>query len=225
MIRAIVVDDEPATAVIVKSVIERELVPIEIVGTASNGRKACELIDEVAPDLVFMDIRMPYKSGLDVMREKPDHKYIIITAYDQFEYAQEALRLGAKDLLLKPLKANQFRQAIERAVGWNFTKSPDVNKVLEYVNANYKESFEVSKLAKEIYTTPTSLARLFKKHMGMSILTYLHTVRINHAIKLLKTGEMSISEIAKEVGYENINNFYKYFKRFNGMTPAEFVSR
>ena len=81
------------------------------------------------------------------------------------------------------------------------------------------------KLAKEIYTTPTSLARLFKKHMGMSILTYLHTVRINHAIKLLKTGEMSISEIAKEVGYENINNFYKYFKRFNGMTPAEFVSR
>ncbi len=225
MIRTIVVDDEPATAVIVENMIRREMLPLEVVASASNGRKALELINEIDPELIFMDIRMPFKNGLDVMREAPDHTYIIITAYDQFEYAQDALRLGAKDLLVKPIKTDQFRQAIERAVGWNFTKSPDVNKVIEFVNKNYRENFEVSKLAKDIFTTPTSLARLFKKHMDMSILTYLHTVRINQAVKLLKAGEMSISEISKEVGYENINNFYKYFKRFNDMTPAEFISR
>ena len=96
--------------------------------------------------------------------------------------------------------------------------------MLEYVNSHYSESFEVSRMAKEIYTTPTSLARVFKKHMGMSILTYLHTVRINHAVRLLRISDKSIAEISKEVGYENVNNFYKYFKRFNGTTPAEYMN-
>ena len=224
MLRAVIIDDEPATAVIIKAALKKEALPIEIAGTASNGQKAVELIDEAEPDLVFTDIEMPFKSGLEVMRERPDYNYIVITAYELFDYAQEALRLGAKDFLLKPIKYDQLKNAIERAIGWNFTQSQDVNKVLEYVNSHYSESFEVSRMAKEIYTTPTSLARVFKKHMGMSILTYLHTVRINHAVRLLRISDKSIAEISKEVGYENVNNFYKYFKRFNGTTPAEYMN-
>lgn len=224
MIKAVIFDDEPATEAIIRDAIKKEELPVEIIGTASNGRKAVEVISELEPDLIFTDIRMPFKSGLDIMRECPGYSYIVITAYDLFDYAQAALRLGAKDLLLKPIKYDQLKGAIERAVGWNFTKSPDVNKVLEYINAHYSEKFEVSSMAKEIYTTPTSLARLFKRHMDMSILTYLHKIRIKESKKLLRKGGMSISEVSKAVGYENINNFYKYFKRFNDMTPSEYMN-
>lgn len=225
MVKAIIVDYEPAVAAIITHFIEREHIPIEITGTAVNGRQAVEMIKKQEPRLVFLDIQMPLMNGFEVMKECPDIHYIIITAYESFEYAQQALRLGAKDILLKPVEYKQFIQAITRAIGWQFTPNAMVNSILEYINGHYTRKVELNQLAQMLYTTPSHMARLFKKHMGISMVAYINKVRIEKAVELLNDGQYSIKAVAELTGYDSLNNFYKYFKIHMGMTPAAYCQK
>lgn len=222
MIQAIIVDDEPAVAAIIQHFVNRNSIPIEIVKTATNGKQALDYIKRYKPQLVFLDIQMPLLNGFEVMEAAPDIHYIIITANESFSYAQQALRLGAKDILLKPIEYKQFMQAITRAIGWKFTGNATINNILEYINEFYAKKIELNQLAEQFYATPSHIARLFKKNMGMSIITYVHQVRIEQAVLLLDSGQYSIKTVAEMVGYESLNNFYKYFKLHMGMTPAAY---
>ena len=99
---------------------------------------------------------------------------------------------------------------------------PTVKSVLAYIHSHYGENIHLEDLEKETFCTESHLSRLFKKYMGETILSYLHRVRIQKAISLLEKGEKSVQEISLEVGYRNLNNFYKYFKQHTGETPAGF---
>lgn len=222
MIRAIIVDDEPVVAGIIRYFIQSDSLPIEIVGEARDGQEAMVLIGAKTPHLVFLDIQMPCMNGFQLMRALPEYNYIVITAYDSFQYAQEALRLGAKDILLKPIEPKDLRQSITRALGWSFTKSQLTNDIIEYIQEHYAEQVEVNELARIYYTTANHIARTFKKYMGMGVINYLHAVRIQKAVALLQDTDKEIKEISEKCGYENINNFYKYFKREKGCTPAAY---
>ena len=107
MIKAVIIDDEPAVATIIRHFIKEESLPIEIAGTAENGVLGVSLIKKEEPEIVFLDIQMPMMNGFEVIRECPASNYIIVTAFEQFDYAQEALRLGAKDILLKPVDSHK----------------------------------------------------------------------------------------------------------------------
>ena len=222
MIRTVICDDEKAALHIIQYFIENENLPIQIVGMAENGREALELIKREKPDLAFLDIHMPYLNGFEVIQQIEGVKVIIITAYDSFAYAQRALRMNVCDIISKPIELDQLRQAIRRAIGWNFTDNPTVNTVLAYIHSHYGENIHLEDLEKETFCTESHLSRLFKKYMGETILSYLHRVRIQKAISLLEKGEKSVQEISLEVGYRDLNNFYKYFKQHTGETPAGF---
>ena len=77
-------------------------------------------------------------------------------------------------------------------------------------------------IAKRMYTSPGYLGTVFTKKMGISIKEYLHTMRMEEAVRLMTQTDMSLSEIAYNVGYNNYNNFYHHFERFFGMTPREY---
>lgn len=228
MIRTLICDDEKASQDIIQLFIEEENPMLEIVGTASNGIEALELIQKEKPDLVFMDIHMPCFSGMEVIEKSratdPEVKFIIITAYESFEYARQALRLGAVDILPKPVDFDQLSEAITRAVGIHFTPSNLVNHILEYIHDNYNKEIHLPELAQLSFCTESHLAREFKKYTGGTILTYIHKIRIERAVTLLKEGNVGIQEAADQVGYQNINNFYKYFKQSTGMTPAAYLN-
>lgn len=223
MIRAVICDDEKAALNIIRHFVEAETLPIEIVGTAENGRDAWNLIQREKPDLAFMDIHMPYMNGFEIIQKMTDTKVIIITAYDSFEYAQRALRLGASDIISKPVEFDQLRQAIVRAVGWKFTGNEIVNTILEYIYEHYCEKIELETLANLTFCSESHIARVFKKHTGMTIVSYVHQVRIENSIKKMTEDGLSVKEAAEEVGYQNLNNFYKYFKFQTGMTPASYI--
>ncbi|RHA14020.1 response regulator [Megasphaera sp. AM44-1BH] len=225
MLHAIIVDDEPAVAAIIKHFIEKDCMPVTIDYIANNGKQALNYIRRHNPQLVFLDIQMPIMNGFEVMKEAPDTRYVIITAIESFSYAQQALRLGARDILLKPIDHKQLTQAIIRAVGWKFTDNGTINTLLEYINEHYAEKIELNKLSEIVYATPSHIARLFKKHMGMSIITYVHQVRIERAVQLLDSGTCSIKMAAEMTGYESLNNFYKYFKLHMHMTPSAYCSQ
>ena len=72
MIRAVICDDETASLAIIRYLIESEGLPIEIVGTASNGQSGLELIQKEEPDLAFLDIQMPKMDGFEVLKDKSD---------------------------------------------------------------------------------------------------------------------------------------------------------
>ena len=89
MIRAVICDDERATCNIIRHFTEAEKLPLQIVGTAENGRDALELIRREKPDLVFMDIHMPYMNGFEIIQQIQACRIIIITAYDSLNMPRE----------------------------------------------------------------------------------------------------------------------------------------
>ena len=225
MIRAVICDDEKAALNIIRHFIEAEKLPIQIVGTAENGRDAWNLIQCEKPDLVFMDIHMPYMNGFEIIQKMKDTKVIIITAYDSFEYAQKALRLGTSDILSKPIDMEQLKQAVIRAIGWSFTGNEVVDTILEYLYGHYAEKIELETLAQLTYCTESHIARVFKKHTGTTIISYVHKIRIEKSIQMMEEQNLSVKEAALAAGYQNLNHFYKYFTQYTGMTPAAYIKQ
>lgn len=120
-VRTLIVDDEA----LARGVVREHLVPhraIEIVGESPNGFEAVKAIDELKPDLVFLDIQMPKLNGFEVL-EMTDHSpaVIFVTAYDQF--AVQAFEVHAVDYLLKPFSPERFAEALDRALDRIRTKT------------------------------------------------------------------------------------------------------
>jgi len=117
VISAILVDDETLASDELAYQL-KEFLDLEIVATATNGIEAVKLIEDLEPDLVFLDVQMPGLDGLSVirkLREKniPLPYFVMATAYDQ--YAIEAFRWEALDYLLKPVEKERLAMAVERA--------------------------------------------------------------------------------------------------------------
>jgi two-component system LytT family response regulator len=114
-IRVLIVDDEPLARERLAELLARET-GVEIVGTADNGIAAVESIRTKSPDLVFLDVQMPGKTGLDVVRDVGADAMpatIFVTAFDQ--YALRAFEVAALDYLVKPFDDERFEQAFQRA--------------------------------------------------------------------------------------------------------------
>ena len=120
MIRLLIADDEKlereALAELVQRRFEREVV-LEV---AENGRKAADTAVLWGADLILMDIEMPGMSGLDaaraVLAQRPSCRVIFVTAYSLFQYAHEAVHLGACDYLLKPVDPDELEASVRRAM-------------------------------------------------------------------------------------------------------------
>ena len=114
-IRVLIVDDEPLARQRLEDLLGAES-GVEIVASVDNGTAAVEAVRSLRPDLVFLDVQMPGKTGIDVVREiGPDHmpSTIFVTAYDR--YALQAFDLAAVDYLVKPFDDERFEQAFRRA--------------------------------------------------------------------------------------------------------------
>src|SRR5215212_2923957 len=114
-VRVLIVDDEPLARQRVEDLLRAEEA-VEIVASVDNGTAAVEAVRSLQPDLVFLDVQMPGKTGIDVVREVgPDQmpSTIFVTAYDR--YALQAFDLAAVDYLVKPFDDERFEQAFRRA--------------------------------------------------------------------------------------------------------------
>ena len=95
-----------------------------------------------------------------------------------------------------------------------------VNKGILYIENNYMKKIDINELAKMCYTSPSTFRRKFKKATGMSPIEYKNKLKIIKASELLKTGEYSVKEAAKEVNIEDIYYFSKMFKKHMNTTPS-----
>jgi two-component system LytT family response regulator len=114
-IRAIIVDDEPLARGLIRSLLEPE-VDLDVVAEYAGGTAALKEMDTIRPDLMFLDVQMPRKSGIEVARALAGDEapYIIfVTAYDR--YAIDAFELNALDYVLKPIDPDRFSASVRRA--------------------------------------------------------------------------------------------------------------
>lgn len=112
VVRALIAEDEPLARRTLRE-LAAELDWLQVVGEAADGAEAVRMIDALAPDLLFLDVRMPELSGVEVLRRiRHDPEVVFTTAYD--DYALAAFELEALDYLLKPFGRERFRAAAER---------------------------------------------------------------------------------------------------------------
>ena len=111
MNKLLIVDDEPIERDGMQAILQKAYPKLEI-KQAKNGKIAIEIADEYKPDLIMMDIMMPGMSGLEAVEiisaKNPHIKFVMVTAYDMFDFARQALKLGVKDYLLKPSRASEI---------------------------------------------------------------------------------------------------------------------
>lgn len=117
--RAILVDDEVFTRKGLMKLIDWKACGFQIVDEADNGEDALSLIKRVRPDVVITDIRMPVLDGLELIRRIVDESeaspvFIIISGYHDFKYAQQAVRYGVHDFIVKPIDENEFSDTLRK---------------------------------------------------------------------------------------------------------------
>ena len=115
MIDAIIVDDEPKNVKILKALLSEYCPEVRVVGEASSAEEAANVINENKPDVVFLDVEMPYGNAFDLLDKlKPvDFEIIFVTAFD--DYTLKAFRYSAIDYLLKPVNIDELKAAVEKA--------------------------------------------------------------------------------------------------------------
>ncbi len=121
MWKALLVDDEAVIVKGLRRLIDWSALNVQIVGEATDGLTAAEMIEKYAPDFVISDIRMPGLSGLDLMERSRmgvrSPKFIFISGYEEFEYVHQALTGGAVDYLLKPVSADALERSVRKVLG------------------------------------------------------------------------------------------------------------
>lgn len=101
--------------------------------------------------------------------------------------------------------------------------SPDtVNETLRYISDNYNKKIDVKSCADHVFVSPNYLEHLFSQNVGMPIFTYIANIRFQKAIDLLLKSDLSIVEIAKEVGFSDSQGLIRLFKNKTGMTPLSY---
>lgn len=116
MYSVVIIDDNKIAVEAISKSTDWEKCGCRVAGTAYDGIAGLELIHDAAPDIVIIDIQMPGFNGLDVIKKikgaRKDIQFIIISGYSQFEYAQQAIRYGVCDYLLKPIMTEEMEQAL-----------------------------------------------------------------------------------------------------------------
>jgi len=128
MLKSIIIDDELAARKSLEKIIQLYLnESVSIEGTADNLKEGIQLIRKTKPDVVFLDIEMPFQSGLELFDYVDiDFSVVVITAYK--DYAIQALRNGATDYLLKPVNVQELKKAVERIMENKKTTAPKLNE-------------------------------------------------------------------------------------------------
>ncbi len=152
--KVLFVDDEEEVCQIIMKKLDWESMGYAVAGYAHNGVEALEMAEEVQPDVVMTDIKMPYMDGLTLARELKKRyqniRVIIFSGFDEFEYAREAIKLEAAEYILKPINATELRVVFEKvktSLDQELSEKRDIEKLREY----YLQSLPV--LQESIYTS------------------------------------------------------------------------
>lgn len=234
------VEDEPLLSQSLAKHIESLDDGYKVVCQAPDGQSALDLLEKQEIHLIMTDVQMPVMNGL-VLAKHIHEKYphiitIILTGFADFNYAQEALRQGVFDYLLKPVKDEalcavlaktrlqlQKDYTLEDEISSSGKNSRQiVDNIAEYVRNHYMENIDFSSLAGEMGFSSAYLTKLFNKYIGDTPLKYLTDIRMEEAKNLLANTSLPIREVGEKVGYPDQFHFSKTFRKATGKNPTAY---
>ena len=239
----LLVDDEEFALRGIEQGVNWDAVGITRIYKTHNIKTAVRMLESYAIDIVLTDIEMPEGSGMELIRwvkeNRPECVSIFYTCHADFAYAQEAVRLGAMDYLLKPVPYDELENLLQRAVtiirkqrtGTRLAEilqpEPEdsdsaVDIIKAYISENISQNIQREQLAKLVYLTPGYLSKLFRRKENMTIGEYITQKRILLAKQLLENTDIPIANISQRVGFVDASYFIKTFKKREGMTPQQY---
>lgn len=137
MFKLMIADDEPRIRRGLRNAFNWEELNIEVIGEAEDGEAALNLAKETSPDIILLDICMPFLSGMELIRklnaEDKNCMIIIISGHDEFEYTQQSIKLNVFDYLLKPVNKENLKDSVTRAVH-ELSKTEETRNYLNWMN-------------------------------------------------------------------------------------------
>ncbi|MGE5224016.1 MAG: ATP-binding protein [Omnitrophica WOR_2 bacterium] len=226
----LIIDDEPGILELHARMIQLEL-PESHVLTARDGKQGLELMRQEIPDLVLLDLMMPELDGFGILKAMQEEEIlrnipvIVISGQQLTQREMERLSQGAEAVLGKGLFST--REVMER-IGCALSRSKRlgneaqrlVNQTMGYIHEHYKDPISRSDIARCICVNEQYLSRVFKKQVGVGPMTYLTRYRIQQAKRLLEMNQLSVTQVALEVGFSSQSYFSRIFQQETGSTPS-----
>lgn len=212
----------------------------KVVCQAMDGLEALEALKKEDIHLIITDIRMPVMDGLSLARsvheQYPHILTVILSGYADFQYAQEALRQGVFDYLLKPVSRENLESTLGKAslaLQKHYELEEDtsitgkdaqeiVDYVVLYIRNHYMDDIDFSDISSRMGFSSAYLTKLFNKYVGNTPLKYLTEVRIHEAKHLLLNTSLPIREVGEKVGYPDQFHFSKTFRKLTGINPTAY---
>ncbi|MCR5178744.1 MAG: response regulator [Lachnospiraceae bacterium] len=248
ILRVMIIDDEESARKLLRVSINWESLGMEVIGEAASGIEAINVIDDLKPDIAFVDISMPFMDGIEFTQTATDRYpkliIIIMTAIDQFEYARKCVSLPVFEYMLKPMVRAEITRVLERVRNkladepdyWEEQRiegdsEPEGEEVsgTEAIKKYLEENFTDSKLnlafaAQHFGFSPSYLSRKFKQDTGVNFVEYLTDLRMKKAMQLAESGK-KMFVTASEVGIPDPNYFGRCFKKHTGMSYSEYTAK
>jgi two-component system response regulator YesN len=248
-VRLLIAEDEETIRRSIKNFIKNNTHYIDEIFEASNGQEALDCIYRYRPHIMFLDIQMPVKDGLTVMKEATAAgvcpKTIILSGHSEFEYVQQALRCKAVDYLLKPCRSTEILQKVEAIARKEFDdfsamNTPEhsagtahsgqadvhtnrlVNAAMDYMNDHYPEDLTLPLVADIIGVTASYLSTLFSHTLGCGFVDCLNKIRIERSCDYFIDDRLKNYEVAYHVGFHDEKYFSNVFKKLKGVSPSEY---
>jgi signal transduction histidine kinase/ligand-binding sensor domain-containing protein/DNA-binding response OmpR family regulator len=219
---------------------------------ARNGKEGWERLLSLLPDLVVSDVMMPEMNGLELCRKiKGDARVshtpvILLTARNAEEQKVEGFESGAEDYITKPFNFEILQSRVKNLIHQRELFHKDLKhkvdvkasslqitsldekllkKTLEVVEKKLSDpDFSVEELARDLGMSRVHLYKKLQALTGKSPLEYIRVIRLQHAAQLLEKSQLTVSEIAYKVGFNNPKYFARYFKEEYHMLPSAYAA-
>ncbi len=250
MYSILVADDERWIRKGIIKMIDAEKLEIGEIYEADNITSALSQFELHKPDIILSDVIFPTENGCDFCEQvfsiKPETRIVMISAFDNFEFARRSIKYQAVDYLLKPVSKEQLNQVISQCIEQikrqsekdnhavsqylknsmeeetEKTSEEEIENIMKRMKSNLTEKYTLTELAAECCLSEVYFSSLFKKVSGMSPMNYLAHIRIEKACELISSTNWRMVKIANYVGYADYQYFTKVFKKETGKTPGEY---
>lgn len=236
MIKIVIVEDEFRIRQGLGNLIKKINPECCVVGEAENGYEGLKIIRNAEPNVVITDIQMPQMDGLEMIEKIREYnlecRFVILSGYAEFEYAQKGIRLGVEDYLLKPItitKVKELLSKITKQEEIDCTQETEkysmvVGDMIKTIEKSYGQRLGLDSFAEKYRLTPEYISAMFTKEIGVTFSNYLKKIRIEHAKDLLINTDKKIFEVACMVGYPDQKYFSKVFKEYTGVSAKQYAA-
>lgn len=256
-IKVLIVDDEYLVRLGLRTTIDWPKYKLEVVGEAEDGETGLEMAIRLKPDIIVTDMKMPFLDGLGFMEGVRSRgiksKVIVLSGYDDFQYARGSIAHGVSDYMVKPIENDKFIESVNRIaevirqerltenIGKmkliedlvhvlkklrnNKTRGTEkiVQDAVRYIEQHYDQNLSVSGIAEKLFISPSNLMHVFKKSTSMTVNDYIMEYRIEKAKALLSSNQYKIYEVCSKVGMKDPRHFSQLFKRYTNVTPKQYM--